>query len=397
MGFKSGCGGAAVVIMLSAARVSAAVSGGFTGLGDLPGGTYFSNGAGIADDGLTAAGYSQSANGPEAFRWSPLSGMQPLGGLGGGPFDSRAEAISADGSTITGRGRIANSGSGASQYNAFRWTASGGMVSIGDLPGGVISAAGHAISSDGSAIVGSSSSSAGSETFRWTAAGGMQSVPAQFPASGTDNGAYGVTRDGTVLAGTSQANGFSPFQAYKWSSSGGLLALGDMPGGVTYSWGTGISNDGNVIVGYSGSANAGPNSGDYEAFRWTPGGGMAGLGDLPGGSFFSMARAVSADGNTVVGRSVTSLGFAEGFIWDSSNGMRKLSDVLAAAGIDVGTWVLTDVNAISADGQSFVGTGIDPGGATEAWIASLNHPVPEPATTSLLLGFAALSLRRQRR
>ena len=41
-------------------------------------------------------------------------------------------------------------------------------------------------------------------------------------------------------------------------------------------------------------------SGD-EAFRWTQATGMVGLGDLPGGSFNSIAWGVSADGSVVVG------------------------------------------------------------------------------------------------
>ena len=38
-----------------------------------------------------------------------------------------------------------------------------------------------------------------------------------------------------------------------------------------------------------------------EAFRWTEGSGMVGLGDLAGGSFYSVANAVNADGSVVVG------------------------------------------------------------------------------------------------
>lgn len=38
-----------------------------------------------------------------------------------------------------------------------------------------------------------------------------------------------------------------------------------------------------------------------EAFRWTSDGGMVGLGDLPGGRFDSFAIGVSADGSVIVG------------------------------------------------------------------------------------------------
>ena len=57
----------------------------------------------------------------------------------------------------------------------------------------------------------------------------------------------------------------------------------------------GVSTDGSVIVGVSGSASGG------EAFRWTAGGGMVGIGDLPNGTFSSVGVGVSSDGADGVG------------------------------------------------------------------------------------------------
>src|SRR5262245_25705618 len=48
-----------------------------------------------------------------------------------------------------------------------------------------------------------------------------------------------------------------------------------------------VSADGSVVVGVS-DFGSGP-----EAFRWTEAGGMVGLGDLPGGDFWSLAWGVS--------------------------------------------------------------------------------------------------------
>ena len=45
-----------------------------------------------------------------------------------------------------------------------------------------------------------------------------------------------------------------------------------------------------------------------EAFRWTAEGGILGLGDLPGGPVFSEGLGVSADGLVVVGKSQSSSG-----------------------------------------------------------------------------------------
>jgi probable HAF family extracellular repeat protein len=55
--------------------------------------------------------------------------------------------------------------------------------------------------------------------------------------------------------------------------------LGDLSGGSFYSYANGVSADGSVVVGRGSSANG------NEAFRWTQGTGMVGLGDLSGGIF----------------------------------------------------------------------------------------------------------------
>jgi probable HAF family extracellular repeat protein len=71
-----------------------------------------------------------------------------------------------------------------------------------------------------------------------------------------------------------------------------------LPEGIFFSNADDVSADGSVLVGRASSASG------AEAFRWTSGGGMVGLGDLPGGGFESTAEAVSADGSTVVGYSI---------------------------------------------------------------------------------------------
>jgi hypothetical protein len=80
----------------------------------------------------------------------------------------------------------------------------------------------------------------------------------------------------------------TPIQAF---SEGIFLGLGDLKGifpnpkGGISSIAWAVSGDGNVVVGTS----------NNEAFRWTSGGGMVGLGD---GSY---ANSVSGDGKIVVG------------------------------------------------------------------------------------------------
>ncbi|MFM7711813.1 MAG: PEP-CTERM sorting domain-containing protein, partial [Microcystis sp.] len=118
-----------------------------------------------------------------------------------------------------------------------------------------------------------------------------------------------------------------------------------------------------------------------------------GLGYLPGGSFPSFALGVSADGSVVVGNSNSANG-QETFIWNSTQGMRSLREILTNDyGLNLTGWTLTEATGISADGLTIVGTGLNPSGNPEPWIARLNpqnNPsVPEPSS---ILGLGLFSL-----
>ncbi len=124
---------------------------------------------------------------------------------------------------------------------------------------------------------------------------------------------------------------------------------------------------------------------------------MVGLGDLTGGEYCSEAYGVLADGSVVVGMSKSALG-NEAFIWDQTNGMRSLQDVLVNDyGLDLTGWTLTSAWGVSANGLSFVGYGTNPDGDTEAWIATVPIvPVPGALTLSSIgLGLAGWLCRRR--
>ena len=137
-----------------------------------------------------------------------------------------------------------------------------------------------------------------------------------------------------------------------------------------------------MIVGVSGE----------EAYYWTQQSGKVSLGDLPGGEFRSEARAVSADGSVIVGRVWTDKG-AEAFIWDATNGMRNLQDVLTGYGLDLTGWQLDNYHfGISDDGMTIVGGGKHFSNY-EAWVAH----IPEPASMTLLMLSGLILSRRQRK
>lgn len=339
----------------------------FHGLGDGPV-HYVSSANAVSADGSVVVG-KVSTPGTQAFRWTANGGMVGLGDLQGGSTISWANATSADGSIVVGQGHSALG------YEAFRWTADSGMEGLGDFPGGGYGSVANGVSADGSIVVGQGSNDSGSEAFRWTDGGGIVGL-GRLNASDNHSNAISVSADGSVIVGVSDSN------AFRWTADGGMVGLGDLPGGVPASRPAAISADGGVVVGWSISASG------IEAFQWTETEGMIGLGDLPGGSFHSEAKGLSADGSIIVGTASGQIAF----IWDIVNGMRSIQDILVSDfGLDLTGWHLSDAIGISADGTTIVGNGINSMGNSEAWIAT----IPEPATFLLLALGCIVALRRR--
>lgn len=358
----------------------------FRGLGVLPGGEYpYSKALDISADGSVVVGESLSANGLEAFRWSASTGMVGLGNLGGVESFSSALGVSADGLVVVGGSSSPQSGS---RSEAFRWTAATGMVGLGALPGGEeYSSAASGVSGDGSVATGSSTSDLSptwGEAFRWTEVTGLVGLGvlpgSEIPTTVPER----ISADGTVLVGWAfTENGR---EAFRWSEADGLVGLGDLPAGNFDSWARGVSADGSVIVGSA--LNPGPTS-----FLWAAATGLVDLGRPPGGNS-SSAWGVSADGLVVVGDAGVA-GERVPAIWDESHGMRNLVDVLVDLGLasDMAGWDLELAKAVSADGLTVVGWGYNPSGGQEAWIANLGQPslveIPTVSRAALIV-FGAL-------
>lgn len=360
--------------VLMALASSAFATATFHGLGDLPGGEFASTPHAISADGSTVVGYSQSASGQEAFRWTRSEGIEGLGDLPGGTF-RRALDVNRDGDVIVGWGQT------ASGTQPVRWTRATGTAG---LSGTVGSASG--VSGDGSVIVGTrqlfgSDPAWYFEAYRWTAEGGVQGLAGAFGQPYHDSSARDISGDGLVIVGEAATS--AGREAFRWTAQIGFQGLGDLPGGM-YSSATDISNDGSTIVGWSTSA------GDLNdiAFRWTAEGGMESLGVLPGKGG-SVPMDVSGDGSIVIGRSLDAA-----FIWDEARGMRSLQDVLESEhGLALGEWRLFEATGISADGSTIVGYGFNPSGQVEGWIAV----IPEPGSVALLgLSCPVLLARRWR-
>ena len=355
------------VIFANIACISPLKAASFQGLGDLPSGrTCWSWPRAVSADASVVVGIYSNDSRSGVFYWTQLEGMVDLdmssNNTPGDRFLTEAYGVSADGSVIVG---FSESELG---YEAFRWTKSKGIQGLGDFAVDKFNSRATDVSADGLVVVGSGHSKSGKEAFRWTESGGMQGL-GDLPGGYFWSEARGVSADGTVVVGTGSSE--QGFEAFYWTKSKGMVGLGDLPGGKFSSEAYGVSADGLVVVGLASSASG------AEAFRWTKSGGMKGLGDLPEGRFCSWAHDVSADGSVVVGWSVSGKDkdglIAEAFIWDAHHGMRNLKDVLVNDfGLDLAGWTLEKAIAISDDGFTIVGEGINPGDGIEGWIANIS-------------------------
>jgi probable HAF family extracellular repeat protein len=286
------------------------------------------------------------------------SSFQGVGDLPGGAFGSRATAVSSDGRFVVGDSEFAPRGVGA----LFRWTAESGMERLTDATVLVRSQA-NGVSRDGTVIAGTGNAPTGSLTaFLWTIDAGMSVLP----VGGFESGASDVSDDGVVVVGsTIEQLSEDPFvvsEAYLWTAESGLLPLGHL-GVPVWSGASGVSPDGAVVVGGSTVTSS------REAFRWTAEEGMVSLGLLPGGAPVSGANDVSSDGSVVVGFGISALG-TEAFRWTAEEGMVGLGHLPAPE-----AW--SKAAAVSGDGSIVVGAAntfskIPPFG-TEAFIWDAVH------------------------
>jgi len=115
--------------------------------------------------------------------------------------------------------------------------------------------------------------------------------------------------------------------------------------GYNRGWATRASFDGSVVSGW---CERGPNSDfDGQAFRWTEAGGLQPLGFARSTGVYTNVRGMSADGNSIVGRSDSATGF-EAYRWTPETGAVPLVSLTAgfnfpseASGIsDDGAWVV---------------------------------------------------------
>jgi probable HAF family extracellular repeat protein len=347
---------------------------------------------GISGDGSTVVGNLPGFVGPLPARWRPATGAVAYP-FANDPFNEprgTASSSSHDGEIFGGNIQPTQAFDDSFPY---RCSSTGCINTLGNS--GVNDSVGNVLDVSSDALYGTGFTfDATGDHYRavhWRPDGTFVPVtpytPEEVGFQITLSQGSAISGDGTRVAGiTWTPDGGLHQEAFTWHSSGAFQRLGDLAGGTVFSQALGISADGSTIVGSSSSALGG------EAFLWTAGGGMVALGDLAGGGFGSFATDASANGSVIVGGGSAAAGLTA-FIWDSVNGMRPVQDVLASFGVDLTGWRLTSVTGISDDGRVLTGLGINPSGQTRSWYAVL----PEPGTAVLIaFGLLGLGVRRPR-
>ncbi len=355
----------------------------FDGLGFLDGFPQLSVAWGISADGSTIVGESISGvsqPGTEAWRRVGTGPMSPLGTLNTNFYASSVFGVSGNGRYAAGQSLQVDGG--INLYNVGvrcdtqalpqpQWK------SLGALPGAVNNSTAFAVSADGLRLAGVAKSIvSGNETdqaFRYV-------VSSNSPFTGTMTGlgflpgtttsqASGISANGNIVVGASLNPFTGATHAFKWASPGPMQSLPDPPGMTGLSIASGISGDGSTIVGGYAAGAWG-----QRAVRWTGAYGGELLPELPGAPAVpnSGARSASADGRIIVGYATSNDPAADGeaVVW-TYRGAVAVKAALASAGIDTAGWSLFWANAVSADGRIVVGYGLDPQGRTQAWRAVL--------------------------
>lgn len=364
----------------------------FGGIGDLPGGAFRSTVDCVSSNGLYLGGQGTSASGLEGFRWSEAGGFLAHGDPPNSPYNSATHGISNNGQVAAGRVTI-----GVANSRAGRWVPSFQYYALPPFNStGFRYGSANAVSDDGLRLVGQTSAQIGStivgRAFFWRSntggtVGTMLNLGVLQGSTSSFSNAQDISGNGLVVVGSSTLTITEPAEdpedpptvvdtlteAFRWTASGGMVGLGDFDEDEMYSEALATTTDGSIIVGVASLDDPTPEDDEEEevdeggpvGFVWRDGT-MQAVGDLHGGTFDSRLRGISDDGQMAVGTGTDASG-ATAVIWDPANGLRKLSDLLSAAGVDLSGWTLTGAADISADGEVIVGNAINPDGLQEGW------------------------------
>ena len=334
---------------------------------------------GVSGDGLTSVGRTTIGTGlTNAFKLvgSNYTALNPLAG----DANAVATAASADGTRVVGFS-IDNS----SNTRAVYWT--GSTPTLLDPFTNFLFSEAAGTNADGSIIIGFGFGYNGSsreEFVFWES--GFTYVYGNFVDAVNASKGVGISADGSIMVGTVASDFVVPslMRGFIYERGVGSIqisahtAITDFSNnGLNFTQVTGVSGNGQVVIGFASSGFTSNPAGNEQAFKYNrTGANFEALGTLTGGNW-SIARAVNNDGSVIVGQADNATGNYEAFV--HQNGAMTGLGALEAGGS-------SNATGVSADGTVIVGYA-SVGARTHAfvyanqtmldeteWMRSLNGP-----------------------
>jgi photosystem II stability/assembly factor-like uncharacterized protein len=251
-----------------------------------------------------------------------------------------------------------------------QWTSLGNLGQTVDDT----TSAGFCISGDGNTVVGNSwadpSNGNGytvyAQGFVWNATNGNTDLGSLYANQNRSSRANAVSNDGSVIVGLQDLNG--PWKSAVWrkNPAGGYFPneylLVDPNGSPTDEYNqlgecSAVSGDGNWIGGEGSYSNG------NQPWIWSQNTGLISLGDLlDGGIGFGRVSGISPNGNVVVGWFEQDWGMPTiPFIWTPTTGIQDFRTyVTNTLGYDLGNNDIWIPNGMSLNGKYITGWGVDP-------------------------------------
>ncbi|MDX2016764.1 MAG: hypothetical protein SFY95_03875 [Planctomycetota bacterium] len=332
----------------------------FQGLGGASADTQ-SFALGVSGDGSTVVGLRTStttAGLSRGFKWTSAQGFQILDPIVG-QFSSRAADTNFDGSLIVG-----TSTQPPTVSLTASWTAPGPASGLVPLPLSAYVAG----MSDSGVTIGDYLQGPAVIGYRFT--GTEFAALLGFGGASANTNAVGISPEGSVVVGRAATD--SGFRAARWNAgNSAAIALPQLTG-TADAYAIDTSANGTVTVGATRLSASGPTVATlFATFK------ARDLGTLPplDSSADWQASAIRSDGEVIVGSGYQPISdTAVVFIWTRPMGLRNLQDYLAndlGLAAQLAGWTLRSVSDMNALGTVIVGSGINPQGREEAWIAQV--------------------------
>jgi probable HAF family extracellular repeat protein len=243
------------------------------------------------------------------------------------------QGLSANGSVVTG----------VSDGRVFRWTADQGLTYIS--PRDILHTFYTAVSADGSTIVSTVADATGLfSAARWTEQEAAWQTLGGLPQQTSPDGheistSWGVSADGATVVGLGWHTN-DRAEAFQWTEGTGMVGLGQPAEGKRSSRASAISADASTVVGFFEH----PSFGYRRPVRWVNGGAPdLFLGeDMPG-----EVLAANSDGSRIVGGASLTGSGNRAFLYSDSTGVRDLGII----GDDPFGLTQSVASAVSDDGS----------------------------------------------